>query len=180
MSNFRHLSFVEMEAAKQKAMVRASIPTQKKVEKEKWKKGMSSSAPKVIGKGVPKRKDDHPSKKVSVTRGKKQPKKPSPPKPSHGAGKGLMTMSGPVTQGTHCLLTHKGYTVEMVESIIKQTNMDPCAEQETKDLGALGLFDLFRVCSFKQLYFIVCSSADDCVPFSCAGAYESIPKKVCH
>ena len=64
-------------------------------------------APKVVRKGAPKRKanekDDRPSKKVSVTLGEKQPKKLSPPKPSHGAGKGL------VTQGTRCLLTHKGY-----------------------------------------------------------------------
>ena len=70
-------------------------------------------APKVVRKGAPKRKanekDDRPSKKVSITLGEKQPKKLSPPKPSHGAGKGLMTTSFLVTQGTCCLLTHKGY-----------------------------------------------------------------------
>ena len=93
---------------------------------------MSSSAPKVVGKGVLKRKtegkDDYPSKKPSVTPGEKQSKKSSPPKLSHGTGKGLMTLSGPDTQGTHRLLTHKGYAVEMVESIIKETDVDPCAE----------------------------------------------------
>ena len=70
-------------------------------------------APKVVMNGAPKRKanekDDRPSKKVSVTLGEKQPKKLSPPKSSHGAGKGLMTTSGLITQGTRCLLTHKGY-----------------------------------------------------------------------
>ncbi|KAK9994149.1 hypothetical protein SO802_023852 [Lithocarpus litseifolius] len=32
----------------------------------------------------------------------------------------------------------------MVESIIKEMDVDPCAEQETEDLGAPGLFDLSR------------------------------------
>ena len=71
------------------------------------------STPKVVKKGAPKRKvdgkDDHLFKIVSVTLGEKLPKKLSPPKPSHGASKGLMTTPGPVTQGTHRLLTHKGY-----------------------------------------------------------------------
>ena len=44
----------------------------------------------------------------------------------------------------------------MVELIIKQTDVDPCANQETEDLGASGIFDFSRVCpSFRQLYFIV-------------------------
>uniref|UniRef100_A0A7N2MDM9 Uncharacterized protein n=1 Tax=Quercus lobata TaxID=97700 RepID=A0A7N2MDM9_QUELO len=59
----------------------------------------SCCPPKVVGKGVPKRKtegkDDYPSKKPSVTLGEKQSKKSSPPKSSHGTGKGLMTSSGP-------------------------------------------------------------------------------------
>ena len=58
------------------------------------------SAPKAVTKGAAKRngdgKDDHPSKKVSVTPREKLPKKPSPPKPRHGVGKGLMMTSGPV------------------------------------------------------------------------------------
>lgn len=86
---------------------------------EKGKKGASSSAPKIVGKGVPKRKaggkNDRPSKKVSVTPREKQSKNPSPPKQSHGTGKGLMTSLSPVTQGTCHLLTHKGYAVKMVK-----------------------------------------------------------------
>ena len=95
------------------------------------------------------RKDDCLSKKVSVTSGEKPPKKPSPPKSKHGAGKGLMTMSSPVTQDPkRRLLTYKDYALEMIESIIKDKDVDPCAEQATIDLGALGLFDLTRVRSF--------------------------------
>ena len=85
--------------------------------------------------------------------------------------------TGPITQGTRHILTHKGYAVEMVESIIKETNLDPCAKQETEDLGASGLFDLSRVCSFPRLsYFVVYSSADGCNSFSSVGAYEGAPR----
>ncbi|XP_075671011.1 uncharacterized protein LOC142640690 [Castanea sativa] len=139
-----------MEAARMRASVRASATARKKEEekKEKGKEGASSSAPKVIGKGAPRRKtngkDDRPSKKACVTSGEKQPKKPLPPKLSHGSGKGLMTSSDPITQGTHCLLTHKIYAVEMVESIIKETNVDPCVEQEMEELRASGVFYLSR------------------------------------
>lgn len=79
-----------------------AVAAQKK-EEEKISKGdrASSSAPKAVTKGAPKRKvdgkDDLPHKKATVTPGRKLPKKPSPPKVSHGAGKGLMTSSSPVT-----------------------------------------------------------------------------------
>lgn len=101
-SDTHHLSFAEMEAARQRAQVRIAVAHRKKEEKkEKGKGGASSSAPKVVGKRAPKRKadgkDDRPPKKVSVTPKDKLPKKPSPPKLSHGAGKGLMTTSGPIT-----------------------------------------------------------------------------------
>ena len=85
------------------ALVRESAVVCKKEEekKEKGKEGASSSTPKVVGKGSFKRKnggkDDCPSKKASVTLREKQPKKPSPPMPSHGTGKGLMMSLGPVT-----------------------------------------------------------------------------------
>lgn len=126
-------------------------------EKAKGKKEASSSAPKVAGKGAPKRKgdgkDDRPSKKVSVTTGEKLPKKLSPPKPKHGVGKGLMTTSSPVAQDpNHRLLTHKDYVVEMIESIIRDKDVDPCAEETTKDLGASGLFDLARVRFFLSVF----------------------------
>lgn len=123
------LVLVEMEVARQRALVRAAAPRKKQ---KKRKEGASSSAPKVTEKRAPKRKanekDDRPSKKVIVTPGEKHPTKSSHPKPSYGAGKGLMTSSGLVTKGARHLLTHKGYTVEMVESIIKQTNVKPCVE----------------------------------------------------
>ena len=131
-----------------------------KKEEEKRAKGKeraSSSAPKTIGKGVPKRKadgkDDHPSKKVLVTPGEKLPKKLSPPKLGHGAGKGLMTTAGPITQGLdRRLLTHKDYAIEMIESIIKDKDVDPCAEQMTEELGVSGLFDLARVRFFLFVF----------------------------
>ena len=142
-----------MEAGRQRALVRASIVGRKQKEKE----GASTSAPKVITKGTSKneRKDDRPHKKGSGTPvGDKQLKQPSSPKPSHGTGKGLMTTTSPITQGTiHRLFTHKEHVVEMVELIIKETNLDPCAEQMTQDLGASGLFDLSRVHSFFKLCF---------------------------
>uniref|UniRef100_A0A7N2LUF8 Uncharacterized protein n=1 Tax=Quercus lobata TaxID=97700 RepID=A0A7N2LUF8_QUELO len=55
-----------------------------------------------------------------------------------------MTATSPVTQGTRCLFTHKGYAIKLVESIIKEMNLDPCTEQETVDLGVSSLFDLSR------------------------------------
>ena len=46
----------------------------------------------------------------------------------------------------------------MIESIIKETDMDPCADQTMKDLGASSLFDLFRVCFFYIMFFhAICS-----------------------
>ena len=86
-----------------RASVKALAVAHKKEEEkmEKGKEGTSSSALKVVGKGTPKRKtdgkDNRPSKKASVTPREKQPKKPLPPKPSHGTDKGLITASGPVT-----------------------------------------------------------------------------------
>ena len=108
------------------------------------------SAPKVVGKGSSKRKnegkDDCPLKKGPVIPVGDKQKKSSPPKPNHGAGKGLMMAMGPITQGTvHRLLMHKEHAVEMVESIIKDTDLDPCAKQMTEELGASSLFDLSRV-----------------------------------
>ena len=59
------------------------------------------SAPKVVRKGSSKRKnegkDDHPLKKGPVIPVGDKQKKSLPPKPSHRAGKGLMTTMGPVT-----------------------------------------------------------------------------------
>ena len=82
-----------MDAAKQK--VRETI-ARKKEEKRKTKgqEGTSSLVPKAVSKGLAKRKadgeDDRPPKKVAITPGDAHPKK-SPPKPGHGAGKGMMS-----------------------------------------------------------------------------------------
>ena len=57
MSNSRHLSFVEMEAARQRALVRATAARKMKEEKrENGKERASSSTPKAIRKGVPKKR----------------------------------------------------------------------------------------------------------------------------
>ena len=54
-----------------------------------------------------------------------------------------MTTSSPVTQGLDPrLLTHKDNVVEVIESIIKDKDVDPYAEQMMEELGASGLFDL--------------------------------------
>ena len=162
-SNTRHLSFTEIEATRQGAQVRATAASKKEEEKKvKGKKGASSSTPKVVKKGALKRKadgkDDHPPKKVFVTPWDKLPKKPSPPKQSHRASKGLMTTPGPITQGPdRHLFTHKDYAVGMIESIIKDKDVDPCAEQMTEELGASGLFELAQVHLFLFSFFFIYS-----------------------
>ena len=65
-----------------------------------------------------------------------------------------MTLIGPITQGTvRHLLTHKEYAVEVIKSIIKDTDLDPCAEQTIEELGVSGLFDLSRVCLFIFIFY---------------------------
>lgn len=60
-----------------------------------------------------------------------------------------MTGKGPVVSDlVQRLITHREYVVEMVNSIIKKTNLDPCGEHTTKDLGDSGLYDLLRVLSY--------------------------------
>ena len=63
-----------------------------------------------------------------------------------------MTGKGLVIPGVVCrLLTHKDYAVEMVDLIIKETDLDPCVNQTTEDLGASSLYDLSRVCSSQVM-----------------------------
>ena len=149
-----------MELAKQRTLVRASATVHKQ------KEGSSSSAPKSVIKGSSKRKsegkDDHPLKKGSAIPAGDKSKKSLPSKPSHGASKGLMTAIGPISLGTvHRLLTHKEHAVEMVESIIKETDLDRCVEQTMEDLEASSLFDLSRVRPFFKLSFTVVHSLVD-------------------
>ena len=123
-----------MEVARLRAQVHASATQQKKKEENKVKGDeASSSAQKAVGKGAlkrkPDRKDDRPPKKPSVIVGDKSLKKPTPLKTGHGVGKGLMTSSGPVAQGPNCrLLTHKDYAIEMVGSIIRDKDVNPCTK----------------------------------------------------
>ena len=73
-----------------------------------------------------------------------------------------MTTSDLVIQGLdHHLLTHKDYAVEVMEFIIKDKDVDPCADQETEELGVSGLFNLARVrffFSFLSLLFFMLNS----------------------
>ena len=146
-----------MESAKQR--IRATAARYKEEKRAKEAGGETSSTPKVVNKQAkrnPNRSDGRPSKKAAVTPGDISPKGESPLKPSHSAGKGVMTSSGPVIEGPCCLLTHKDYAVGEVGSFIKPTDIGPCNLLGTEDLGALALFNLTRVCllPFGQVGFI--------------------------
>ena len=106
-----------MDAAKQR--IRAATARKKEAKlvkgtEEGTSSALPSSIPKAVSK-VSKRKpdgdDDRLSKRAVVTLDDAFPKRKSPLKPSHGAGKGVMTSSGPVIEGSCCLLTHKDYAV---------------------------------------------------------------------
>ena len=136
-----------MDVVKQR--VRAAAAHKKEEERKvKGKEGTSSSVPKAIYKGLAKRKTDGDNdrllKKVVVTPRDAYSKK-SPPKSGPGAGKGMMTSAGPVIEGPHCLLTHKDYAIEEVKTLIKPTDVDPCAKLGTEELGESALFELTRV-----------------------------------
>ena len=114
-----------MEVGRQRALVRQSAAACKQ------QGGSSALASKAVAKGTLKRKnddkDDCPNKKgTGPSVGNKQLKHPKPSKPSHRVGKGLMIGKGPVILGAiRRLLTHKNYAVEMVDLIIKETDLDP-------------------------------------------------------
>ena len=136
-----------MDTAKQRMGV-AITRKKEEAKKTKGQEGTSLSVPKAISKGSTKRKadreDDRPPKKVVVTLGDAHPKK-SPPKPGPGAGKGMMTSTSLVIRGPRCLLTNKDYAVKEVKTLIKPTDVDPCAELRAEELGESALFDLTRV-----------------------------------
>ena len=117
--------------------------------------------PKVALKGKNDVKDDHlPKKGTNPSVGGQQQK--SLPPVHHEVGKGLMIGKGPIINGPiQRLVTHKDYAIEMVNSIIKETNLDPSGEQATKDLESSGLYDLSRVRTrcfqFDNFVFILTS-----------------------
>ena len=146
-----------MKTAKKK--VRASTACKKEEERKAREKEekVSSSAPKTVAKvskRKPDTKDDRPSKNVAVTLGDVPPKKKSPLKSSRAVGKRVMISFGPVIKGPRCLLTHKDYAIEEVESFIKPTDIAPCDQLGMEDLKALALFDLSRVCLLPQVKFV--------------------------
>ena len=98
-------------------------------EEGKGGRGETSSTLKAITKQAkrkPDGSDSHPSKKAAVTLVDGAAKEKSPPKPSHGAGKGVMTSLGPINEGPCRLLTHKDYVVGEVKSFIKLADIEPC------------------------------------------------------
>ena len=136
-----------MDVAKQR--IRVAVAHKKEERLTKGAEEGDSSAPKTVSK-APKRKADGdgtcPSKKIVTILGDASPKGKSAFKPSHGAGKGAMTSSGPVLEGPSCLLTHKAYAVREVGSFVKPTDLEPCDLVGTEDLGASTLFYITRVC----------------------------------
>ena len=134
-----------MESAKQR--IRAATARQKAEKKAQEAGGEASSTPKAPtrqAKRKPDKSDRCPAKKAAVT--PRAAKEKSPPKPSHGAGKGAMTSLGLVNEGPCRLLTHKDYAIEEVKSFIKSADIEPCDQLGTEDLGASALFDLTKVC----------------------------------
>ena len=102
-----------MESAKQRIKATAA---RQKAEKKAQEVGREASstlkASTKQAKRKPDRSDRRPAKKAAVT--PSAAKEKSPPKPSHGAGKGAMTSLGPVNEGPCRLLAHKDYAVEKV------------------------------------------------------------------
>ena len=134
-----------MESAKQR--IRAAAARQKAEKKAQEVGGEASSTPKVLtwqAKRKPDGSDRRPAKKAAVT--PSSVKEKSPPKPSHGAGKGAMTSLGPVNEGPCRLLTHKDYAIKEVKSFVKPADIKPYDQLGTEDLGASALFDLTSVC----------------------------------
>ena len=139
--------FVEMDVAKQR--IRATVARKKEERMTKGAEVGDSLAPKTVSK-TPKRKADgdstRPSKKTVTIPGDASPMGKSALKPSHGAGKGATTSSGPVPEGPSYLLIHKAYAVGEVGSFVKPTDLEPCDLVGTEDLGASTIFDITMVC----------------------------------
>ena len=138
-----------MDIAKQR--IRAAATRKKEERLMKGAEEGDSSAPKTVSKASKRKADEdgtRPSEKTITIPGDASPKGNSALKPSHGAGKGAMTSSGPVHEGPSCLLTHKAYAVGEVGSFVKPMDLEPFDLVGTEDLGASALFDIIRVCLF--------------------------------
>lgn len=59
-----------------------------------------------------------------------------------------------ISDPIHKLVNHKDYTIEMVNLIIKEMDLDPYGKLSLEDLGASILFDLSRV-HFRHLWYLV-------------------------
>ena len=153
-----------MDVAKQR--IRAAGARKKEERLTKGAEEGDSLAPKIVSKAS-KRKNDRdgtrPSKKIVTILGDASPKGKSALRPSHGAGKGVMTSSSPVPEGPSCLLTHKAYAVGEVDSFVKPMDLELCDLVGTEDLGASALFDITRVCllftSSVWFYLLVLTNA---------------------
>ena len=136
-----------MDVAKKR--IRDAVARKKEERLTKGAEEGDSSAPKTVNKtskGKANGDGARPSKKTITITGDASPKGKSALKPSHGAGNGVMTSSGPVPEGPSCLLTHKAYAVGKVGFFVKPTNLEPCDLVGIEDLGASALFDVTRVC----------------------------------
>ena len=132
-----------------KHRIRAAATRKKEERLMKGAEEGDSSAPKTVSKASKRKADEdgtRPSEKTITIPGDASPKGNSALKPSHGAGKGAMTSSGPVHEGPSCLLTHKAYAVGEVGSFVKPMDLEPFDLVGTEDLGASALFDITRVC----------------------------------
>ena len=136
-----------MDVAKQR--IRAVVAHKKEERLAKGTEEGDSSAPKSVSKASKRKADEdgsRPSKKIVSIPSDASPKGKSALKPSHGAGKGAITSSGPIPEGPSCLLTHKAYAVGEVGSFMKLTDLEPCDLVGTEDLGLSALFEITKVC----------------------------------
>ena len=142
-----------------KQRIRAAAAHKKEERLAKGTDEGNSSAPKFVSKALKRKFDGDdvcPSKKTIAILGDASLKGNSSLKPSHGAGKGVMTSSSPVLEGPGCLLTHNEYAIREVGSFVKSTDLEPCDLVGTKDLGVSALFGINKVCLLflDQLGFI--------------------------
>ena len=171
-----------MDVAKQR--IRAAVARKKEERMSKGAEQGDSSTPKTVSK-TSKRKADgdgaRPSKKTITIPGDASPKGKSALKPSHSAGKGAKTSSGPVPKGPSCLLTHKPYAVGKVGSFVKPTDLEPCDLVGTEDLEVSTLFDITRVCLLftSSVWFSLLHLTNGCTllfvrPWSASRLFRSV------